>query len=71
LGFALKIIAPVKLAMFWLPDLFTVVSKLKRAFQEAWRVMVSFYFYEIAMDADGFGFKDNKRIGRIMTKGSL
>ncbi len=32
---------------------------------------MSFYFYEIAMDADGFGFKDNKRIGRIMTKGSL
>ncbi len=30
-----------------------------------------FYLYEIAMAADGFGFNDNKRIGRIKTKGSL
>ncbi len=30
-----------------------------------------FYFYEIAMAADGFGFNDSKRIGRIMMKGSL
>ncbi len=29
-----------------------------------------FYFYMIAMAADGFGF-DDKRIGGIMTKGSL
>ena len=28
--------------MFQLPDFFTVVRKLKRAFQEAWRVMVFF-----------------------------
>jgi hypothetical protein len=33
--------------------------------------MVPFYFYEIAMDADGFGFDNDKRIGGIMTKGSL
>jgi hypothetical protein len=71
LGVRLKSIVLVKPAMFWLPDLFTVVSKLKRALQEVWRVMVPFYFYEIAMAADGFGFNDNKRIGRIMTKGSL
>ena len=25
---------------FWLPDSFTVVSELKRAFQEAWKIMV-------------------------------
>ncbi len=30
-----------------------------------------FYFYVIATAVDGFGFEDNKRIGRIMTKGSL
>ncbi len=30
-----------------------------------------FYFYEIAMAVDGFGFNDDKRIGGIMTKGSL
>jgi hypothetical protein len=30
-----------------------------------------FYFYEIATAADGFGFDDDKRIGGIMTKGSL
>jgi hypothetical protein len=30
-----------------------------------------FYFYEIATAADGFGFNNDKRIGRIMTKGSL
>jgi hypothetical protein len=30
-----------------------------------------FYFYEIATAVDGFGFDDNKRIGGIMTKGSL
>jgi hypothetical protein len=30
-----------------------------------------FHFYEIATAADGFGFKDNKRISGIMTKGSL
>jgi hypothetical protein len=29
--FVSKSIAPVKLTMFWLPDSFTVVSKLKRA----------------------------------------
>jgi hypothetical protein len=33
--------------------------------------MVPFYFHEIATAADGYGFNDNKRIGRIMTKGSL
>ncbi len=42
--------------MFWLPDLFTVVSELK-----------PFYFYEIATAADGFSFDNDKRIGRIMT----
>jgi hypothetical protein len=29
------------------------------------------FLYVIATAADGFGFDDNKRIGRIMTKGSL
>jgi hypothetical protein len=52
LGFTLKSIVPVKPAMFWLLDLFTVVSKLKRAFQEAWRVMVLF----ISMKCYGCGW---------------
>ncbi len=30
-----------------------------------------FYFYEIATAGDGFGFDDDERISRIMTKGSL
>jgi hypothetical protein len=30
-----------------------------------------FYFYVIATAADGFGFDEDKRIGGIMTKGSL
>ncbi len=41
--FASKSIVPVKPVMFRLPDSFTVVSKLKRAFQEAWKVMVLFF----------------------------
>ena len=40
LEFASKSIAPVKPAMFRLPDSFTVVSKLKRAAQEAWKGMM-------------------------------
>ena len=35
-------IAPVKPAMFRFPDSFTAVSELKRAFQEAWRIMVRY-----------------------------
>ena len=37
LEFASKSIAPVKPAMFRLPDSFTVVSELTRAVQEVWK----------------------------------
>ena len=39
LDFVSKSIPPVKPAMFRLPDLFAVVSELKRAAQEVWRGM--------------------------------
>jgi hypothetical protein len=48
-SFASKSIALVKPAMFWLLDLFTAVSKLNRAFQEAWWIMVTFYFYKMLL----------------------
>ncbi len=41
--FASKSIAPVKPAMFRLPDPFTEVGELKRAVQETWRIMVLFF----------------------------
>ena len=43
LGFASKFIVPVKPTMFWFPNSFTVVSELKRGFQEAWMIMVLFF----------------------------
>ena len=50
----MKSIALVKLTMFWLPDLFTVVSKLKRAFNEAWKIMVLIFLFCKCYWMDGF-----------------